>query len=444
MSIAIIDYTGNYISMEHLPISVIILIICNETTLVPDSLKAVLLHTIDKSFITNGGIYIYRVSSDLIRGHSLAQVYCEFPNSKIYTARSNLFIGIVPNFSMENINLPLPKPSNPVSRPNEVSKSPENLLFEEIYSEALDKFSKTFLLIPAIRAYKFKSLKAQLKNLVDGVIMSKARKCGKMVIDSESVVCAIFEDLEKQDIVKNAFGNVEYDDVKLENFFGPRKNSVFISGFRNKDSTGIQSASQYHPSPAYETSGGLDGSRSIRPHQQPSNRIQNPNQNISSSAMNRKDFPVYSNPHNTKLVERGELIPKLIPAKATENRDRYGGVTRDEPEKVLTTETTDGSNVDWQFHDTNISMLLIDELGKTEIMDSIDSCFKLFRLCNSTTRSYFDQKKIEVNRDDFGLRVKKAMKLSLDTFFIAESEVGHDQISSDIQNHLNIKLKKNE
>ena len=442
MSIAIIDYTGSYISMEHLPISVIILIICNETTLVPDSLKAVLLHSIDKSFIANGGIYVHRISSDLIRGRCLAQAYYEFPNSKIYTARPNIFIGIVPNFSMENINLPLPKALYQATRPSEASKSPENLLFEEIYTESLDKFSKTFLLIPTIRAYKIKSLRAQLKNLVDGVIMSKARRCGKMAVDSESIVCAIFEDLEKQDVVKNSYGNAEYDEVKLENFFGTRKNSVFISGFRNRDSAGIQSASQYHPSPAYESSGSLDGTRNLRPPQQPTSRSQNPSQTISSTPTTKKEFPVYSNPQNAKQSGRTELHPKLIPVRASETKVNLGGLTMEDPDKVTPIETLDGSNIDWQHHDTNITMIIIDKLGDAEVMNSIDSCFKLFKLCNSITRSYFDQNNITV--DDLSLRVKKAIKLSLDTFFIAESDENHDQISSDIQSHLQVKLRKNE
>ena len=248
MSLAVIDYTDRYVSIDQLPTSPMIIIICAETTLVPDSIKPILLNSVSRSSIINGGIFIIRVSSDLIRGLTIAQVCLEFPDAKIYTPRSAIFTAIVPNFTIENINLPVAKYFKKLKRPTETSKPLENSLFDEVYSESLDKFSKTFLLIPTIRASKLKSLKAQLKNLVGGVIASKAKRFGKMTVDPESVVSAIVEDLDEQQFIINVFGNVEFDDCKLENYFGPRKNSVFVPGSRVKDPAGVQPASQCHSS----------------------------------------------------------------------------------------------------------------------------------------------------------------------------------------------------
>ena len=444
MSLAIIDYTDSYVCKDQLPLIPTIIIICSETTLVPDSIKPILLNSISKSSIINGGIFIIRVSSDLILGQTIAQAYNEFPDSKIYTARSAIFKGIVPNFALENINLPIPKIFKKLIRPTEVSKPPENSLFEEIYSESLEKFSKTFLLIPTIRAYKFKSLKAQLKNLVDGVIASKAKRFGKIIFESESVVCAILEDLDKQLVVKNVFGNVEFDDCKLEDFFGTRKNSVFVPGSRDKVMVGAQVASQFHPSTAHESWVGSDGSLNSRPQSNPSqNKFQTPTQNFSLSSITTKDYPVCPNPQSKLPPIRPELIPKLIPLRLNENQVNLKTETKEGPNKLSSTETSKDSDVDWEVHDTKISMIIIDELGTDEVMNSIDSCLKLFRLCNRVTREYFDEKGLKVGSDDFSERVNKALKLSFDTFFIADSDKSNDQILNDIYNHLRVKLKVN-
>ena len=88
-------------------------------------------------------------------------------------------------------------------------------------------------------------------------------------------------------------------------------------------------------------------------------------------------------------------------------------------------------------------MLIIDELGANEAMSSIDSCLKLYRLCNRVTREYIEAKALTLSSNDFSERVNKALKLSLDTFFIADSDKNNEQILKDVQNHLNIKLKVN-
>jgi hypothetical protein len=427
MSIAIIDYIGNVIQTAHLPISAITLIICNENTLVPSSLGAVLLSSIDRNTIAKGGLFIFRAGTELDKGCNIGLAYGTFPNSKLYTSRPDLFSGIVPNNSLETLVQPFHLQKTQNQKVAESSKSLENTIFEEVYSESLEKFSKTFLLIPAIRAYKIKSLKAQLKNLVDGVIMSKARKLGKVPITSENVVQSIFEDLEKQELVKNSFGNVEYCDGLIERFFGSAKSAVFIPGHRQKSSGCVRQVG--------------DAGQNLKAASQ-----------ITSATGTRLpgSFPVYQSPSNTSIESLIQPILLLHrPIETTQNDEKSSSIpSRTQECPIDQTIQRNQNNIthrpadfDWSSHDAAISIQIIDEIGNS---GSIDSCLKLFRLCNRIIREYLESQKIEASPEDFNKRITKALRLGLETFFLPDSSLSPEEIASCYKDHLNIKLTKND
>lgn len=225
MSISIIDFTGEFFSIESLRLSEAVIILCNESCLVPSSIGATLIED-PKGFVIASGIFVIRLPSDFHRGIVFGLIYGMYQNTKIFTSRKDLYSKVIPQQSIEHAVLSVPKPSPPSPQ------KPSNKDFEDVYNESLLKIAKNILLQRPTRSIKYNSLVSQCENFVSGVLVSFVRKKPLAEIDSaKNIANIILDDLENQDVFKNFQGRVEYNESLIQDFFGNNKQKIFVPSY---------------------------------------------------------------------------------------------------------------------------------------------------------------------------------------------------------------------
>lgn len=485
MSISIVDYISDYLYAEILPASPIILIICEEHCLVPDSLKATSLSTLDTILILKGGLFVYRAGTSFDKGSQIGLALSTFPESKLFTPRRELFHGIIPNSTLEFLYQPAPSPKV-LSSPGQNKGSSSS--FEEIYNESLSKFTKTFLLDRALRAVKSRSLRAQAKNLIEGVLISLSRKYGKSeMVDSETIVDAMFDDFEKQGVLKVAYNSVEYNDALIEAFFGYHKTRIFVPGYEAKRNGGVDTQPVILSNNGVfdRGTGAFNSSRVGQEFQGDNGRPQffienfqnagNPgfynlglaqNRPEPSTFMNTPKPPEPSNssqaiffqPFNNQSVNREVPLVRVPnrPYPATNLRVTPGnpslnngltetsaiGLTENpvgQPNNSVNPWKFNAKNLfNWADHDSKIAHEVIEKVSSD---NEIDSLIKLFKVCNRVARDYLNTLSLTPDNIEIEEKVKKNMKFAIETFF-EHKNLDIDYLLDNMKTSANVKLVK--
>ena len=379
MSITILDFLGDILYPESLQNIENILTLCNESCVIFDSTQSRPINPSDLSLLTNGGRYHIRLSSDLQRGILIGLLYVKIPTIKLLTNRADLYS----NYIKENCT-----GFNWSSSVKQETFSPKiSNFFETVYNDSLAKYVKTILTENGIRANKIKSAKAQVKNLIDGIIISLNVKSGRREkIEAEEVVEAIFDDLLGNKIIEsNITGNLEYNDQLIDAFFGPRKTMIFKPNF-------------------------LRQNQEIRPE-----------------------------PDNAKNNLQFINIVKNSPTKNLEN-DYFRNISLapviSQFESLAFSEKKQEKVINYEVYTDYVLVKVSDEI------DKINSVLLLFRSCTKHLREFYEKNPVEESSKDAIL--KTVMKLILNTYFTADSSLSHEEIISDYVKNSNVKLIKND
>ena len=248
MALCIVDYLHDSLSPEVLPDTQNMVIVCNESCIIPLNLSLKYMSTSDLDRIIRGGSYLVKVVNEVQRGLVYSILFNKSPKIQIFSSRPEIIAKYWPSCEIRQLSsvqsvqpfqsspfIPptsskfVPNPtSEPYSKPKPSRTEPEP--FDVIYKESLSKYVETILSQP-IRAPKEKSAKNQLKNIVTGMIASVKKKTNiSMNVDINDLVETIFNDLIAHEIITQNFGNLEYSDENLEAYFGSQKTKLFIPG----------------------------------------------------------------------------------------------------------------------------------------------------------------------------------------------------------------------
>ncbi|OMJ69351.1 hypothetical protein SteCoe_32958 [Stentor coeruleus] len=417
MSIAILDMISDYVAIDFLPAERSILMICSETCLIPSSLKCEHMPEVDIDTLLKGGIYFIRIASDLQKGIIIGSLYSKhrsnYINSqlliKIYSPRKDIFSNFVLQGTFEILSIPvadLPIRPNPPPAPNQV---PDSSTFDGIYMESLSKYSKAILFEKTIRANKIKSAKAQLRNVVDGTIISYRKKFSRNIdFDSDEVVDAIFADFERLGIIINGY-TLEYNDSLIDAYFGFSRTMTYIPAHK------IQN--DYVPSlPTYPS-------------------IESPFKYTIES--NDSGFPLYNERNFEPCIFQAQPTPGnpfdqnyTMPKPQIRQPEQNFGIPITKPNPHTSLE-----NYIHICSDYAIEKIMVE-------LDSITNILILFRSTSRIIREYFEANKTDVNDDIKKKIVDSCIKIVLDLFFIPETSLSNEQIVADLFKNGKIVLKK--
>lgn len=253
MATVVIDYLFDFLSLADIPDAQNAYVICSDTCQVNDDILAIFNESTDIERLIKGGKYISRVSNDIQSGFLLSYLINKL-QADVYSHRPELISRL---FGVQNVRcLQTPdklfesKPSSapiPQASGNWDFNKPVDS-FDKVYQDSLDKYVETILCQP-IRATKIKSAKGQLKNIVDGIIISLTKRSNiKVDFSSEDISDAIFSDLESHGIISNSMAAVSYFDDYIESYFGKRRVKNFLP--HHKSGLGERGPAPKHANPS--------------------------------------------------------------------------------------------------------------------------------------------------------------------------------------------------
>lgn len=244
MAVCVIDYFLDELLQGNLPSLPSVVIVCKEICVIKDPAFSNFTYTSDIDRILRGGNFIVRVSNDIQRGliyfllASKSQAGCKF-----FTHRAEVLLKYIGPCQLEVLQIPIRSfIAAPLKSSPEVPQAPKKLVdpFELVYRDSLEKYVSTFLL-NSTRANKLKSAKAQLKNLVNGIIISVTKQINAEInFSPDEITEAIFADLESHGVISASGLSVDYYDDWIEIYFGRAKTKPFIPGKRNIDKAGVK------------------------------------------------------------------------------------------------------------------------------------------------------------------------------------------------------------
>ena len=354
------------------------------------------------------------------RGILIGQLYINNKNLKLYTARPGTFQSFMPECNISSIQIPsqnLPFKKNAASP---ASKFPQNDAFvsanpgfDVVYNESLMKYAKTFLMEKAVRAGKEKSAKAQLKNLVDGTIANMNKRSGKCEShDSDSIVEAIFQDLENHQIIISGI-TLEYNDILIQEFFGREKPMTFqpahrMVGPKSNTYSSYQKQNENYSKPF---------SPNI-PQREINELPMDLPRNIRDPQRNMIEFPIEP-PKNIREPPRNIIEPpkNII-----------------EPPKNIIEPLPIEDKINYHEY---TEYVLENSISNTR---EITSVLHLFRSCSKLLREYYIH-----NNQNFDEAIKrkillKVMKFMLDTFFNPQSDLTNEQLINSYTQNGTVKL----
>ena len=235
MSIAVIDMLGDMLTPEILPNNEHSVLIYNEGSVDNFNILSEYPCTNDIIASLQGGRHSITVSSEAQRGLVLSLIIARRKNITIYTARPeiiSIYLQGIPIKALKTIirSVSPQKPREERPRPQANVKKPLDH-FDTVYQESLKRYGES-MLITQTRATKLKSAKAQLKNLVDGIIVSTRKKIGQEIsVSPDYIVERIYADLEKHQIISGGI-TLEYNDQLIEAYFGKKPTRIFKADLR--------------------------------------------------------------------------------------------------------------------------------------------------------------------------------------------------------------------
>jgi hypothetical protein len=244
MEVAIIDYLGSGLSIEVLPKNADAVILCDNFCYVPEDIQSKYLLTVNIDKSLKGGNHLIKVVNEIQRGLVLSIMFSKNKKIVVYTPRPEVITKYMPGCEIRYLSAPI-QPEDPRTKSKKVpeeykpqfadpgfpspNKKSPSTPFEIVYKESLEKYAET-ILMTAVRALKSKSAKAQLRNIIVGVMISYSKKAPvKLTFDSEEVTEAIFTDLEEHGIISGS-SNLNYDDDLIDKYFGKKRTMKIIPG----------------------------------------------------------------------------------------------------------------------------------------------------------------------------------------------------------------------
>ena len=238
MAAVVIDYLFDFLSLADVPDAQNTYIICSDTCQVNDDILAVFNESTDIERLVKGGKYISRVTNDIQSGFLLSYLINKL-QAEVYSHRPELISRL---FGVQNVRCLQTPDKLFESKPNAAPlaqasgnwdmKQPVDS-FDKVYQDSLEKYVETILCQP-IRATKIKSAKGQLKNIVDGIVISLTKRSNiKVEFSSEDISDSIFADLESHGIIAQSMAAVSYFDEWIESYFGKRKVKIFVPRHRS-------------------------------------------------------------------------------------------------------------------------------------------------------------------------------------------------------------------
>lgn len=423
MSIAVLDMISDYVAPELLPNEHSIFMICGESCLIPPTLRCESMPVVDLDTLLRGGIYFMRIASDLQKGIIIGSLYSKhqsnFNNSqisiKIYSPRKDIFANFLIPGTFEILTIPvadLPIRANHIPA---ASPASDSSTFDAIYMESLGKYSKAILFEKTIRTNKIKSAKAQLKNVVDGTIISYRKKFSKNVdFDSEEVVDAIFSDFERLGIIINGF-ILEYNDNLIDAYFGFSRSMLFVPGHKM-------------PKPQADT----PPSQIYIPVESPYKYSPSTNESPYSLQNERNPGPsiFQASPTPGGSSEQNSINFTMPKPQIRSSEQNFSPVSKPKLQ----------ANLEFDIH--ACSEYVIEKIMLE--LDSISNILVLFRATSRITRDYFEANKIDITDDSKKKIGDICIKIVLDLFFIPDSSLTNEQIVADLFKNGKITLKKRE
>lgn len=409
MSIAILDVTSKRISTEFLPTEPIILIICSPNCLIPNTIPYKQISRINLENLLLDGIYCIRASNNCERGviiGSLCSKHGLLYNNikisiKIFTSRSNIIFKCI-EITPEALSIPIYNwPINIDSGSDLNSYLDSKDLFDILYMESLVKYSKTFLCDKLLRAYKEKSAKAQLKNIVEGTIASNKKKGKNISIEADEIVDAIFSDFELNEIIYIK-GNIEYNDINIDAYFGVLKTKTFIPTHK-----AIKPQVPLYPIPVNYRSNLLYQSTPLE---------------ISHQFITTNDI-------------------QLSQAQESYTGDYIKSINKSYIESY--SETSLEQSIEPSTLETDIHTIIDYAIEKiVPKLNSISNILVLFRETRQILQEFGDFESMNINYHDNKHIFTSCIKIFLDLFFIVQSNLTNEEIVKDLFKHGKVVLQK--
>ncbi|OMJ66095.1 hypothetical protein SteCoe_37183 [Stentor coeruleus] len=257
--------------------------------------------------------------------------------------------------------------------------------------QSLVKYSKTILCDKTVRAYKEKSVKAQLKNIVEGSIGSNKKKYKNLNIEAEEIVDAILSDLQLNEVIFIK-GNIEYNDYNIDAYFSVLKTKTFI--------------------PTH---------KAIKP-QVPLCVIpvNNPSNLLHQSTPTRISHQVIT-PNITKFPEVQISLSK----------------------KDSLNETYKKYSIESKPLETDIHTIIDYVIEKiAPKVDLITNILMLFREVRQILQEFGDLESVNINYQDNKNIFTSCIKILLDSFYTVQSNLSNQEIVKDLFKHGKIVLQK--
>jgi hypothetical protein len=315
-----------------------------------------------------------------------------------------------------------------------ISKSlNENSIFDQIYLESLNKFTKMYLINKYTRVNKTKSLKSQLKNLIEGIMSSNRKRNGNFIeFSADNLVEVIINDLETYGVIMCGL-NIHYNDQAIDEFFGEFKSKVFVP---------------CHKLPSVQVI-------------EKSNKevVLKPNKNSSSLETSASDFKKVEDLKRSNLVNTHKLDLERTQENSSKVLERFKkpaqnfmfSVTPKGPESNLSSQFYPAISKPvpliasinqkiWQQHEPlilkQVTQVLLENFGQ------VDNILKLFRICNRTVRDYITSTNLIF--EDFFITdiVRKTTETLADKYFTTENSLSFTEFFQKIDNSVPIKLYK--
>ena len=435
MSISVIDYTGDYINKDILPNEPIQLVICEECSLVPDKLNAVLLVTLDYEKLTTPGIYIFRIPNDLYRGITYGHIYTFCNSAKFYTSRYEMLSLCVPAANLFDWQMPYKLITYRAGKIEKFTRSlKENFLFDQIYLESLNKFSKMYLINKYTRVNKTRSLKSQLKNLVEGIMVSNTKQGGGFIeFSADNVVEVIVNDLESYGVIMCGV-NIQYNEQVIEEYFGEFKSKVFVPSHKLPSCEGQKPSKKPLSVKLKPSSGCVEASASASV----GCLI-----NLGSAEDVKKldqNFTHKSVPASTAKA----LDPTKRPAQSVTLYPAGGAAESKAPSQYYPVISkpvpfiTSNNNKLWEQHEALVLSRASDSI--LENLQQVDNILKLYRICNRIVRDYVTGASLSFEDPFIAEIVRRTTETLADKYFVTDSSLPFTDLFKKLENNVSVKL----
>jgi hypothetical protein len=248
---AVVDFLLDYLSLEDLPEAWSVYVVCSDTCQVSSEVSANFVESTDVEKLIRGGKFLSRVSNDIQSGFLLSYLVNRL-QAEVYSHRPEVISRLLGIQSVRLLSTPDKILENrsvfqvPASVPEYLQARPVDA-YDKVYQESLEKYVET-ILCQQIRASKVKSARAQLKNIIDGIIISNNKKGGiQLEASSEEITDAIYSDLENHGIIAISMNNVSYFDEWIECYFGKKKVKAFMPRHRNPNGVDVRPQAARQP-----------------------------------------------------------------------------------------------------------------------------------------------------------------------------------------------------